>query len=121
MSKNFCLIQSIQDSSSFIPTDEYRKNGETKPTKVTFKRSTPNGEVTYEVYDSVETFHRKDWDRVAVVFTSGQEWQFRGWKWEKPVDIFHHVVGICLKYHDEPSPGLVNQWKVQQLNVVFLM
>lgn len=27
-------------------------------------------------------------DRVCCVFVTGKVWQFKGWKWEKPVDLF---------------------------------
>jgi parafibromin len=40
------------------------------------------------VLDAVDTLKDRDWDRVVAVFATGQEWQFKGWKWERPVDIF---------------------------------
>lgn len=38
--------------------------------------------------DSVAHFKQSDWDRVCCVFVAGQLWQFKGWKWEKPVELF---------------------------------
>lgn len=31
-----------------------------------------------------------DRDRVCCVLVTGQQWQFKGWKWEKPVEVFTH-------------------------------
>ncbi|KAI8904716.1 hypothetical protein EDD86DRAFT_277914 [Gorgonomyces haynaldii] len=100
-------------NKKFIPSQTYRDNGEPKPLKVSFKID----DVTYDVYDAVDTFSSRDWEQVVVVFTNGQEWQFKGWKWDKPVDIFHRFKGFFLKYHDEPNPGQTSQWKVSGLNI----
>ena len=47
--------------------------------------------------DSLEKLAGKDagnkdavWDRVVCVFTTGQEWQFKAYKWKTPKEIFHH-------------------------------
>lgn len=29
-------------------------------------------------------------DRVVCVMTTGQEWQFRPYKWPEPKELFHH-------------------------------
>jgi parafibromin len=29
-------------------------------------------------------------DRVVCVLTTGQEWQFRPYKWSEPKELFHH-------------------------------
>ncbi len=44
--------------------------------------------MVYHVIDSVDRMKPTDWDRVVAIFVTGQKWQFRGWRWEEPVDIF---------------------------------
>nr|KAJ3422487.1 accessory factor associated with RNA polymerase II [Polyrhizophydium stewartii] len=105
----------------FTSTDEYRNRGEHKPTQVILERDpsklAPGSQKKFLVLDSIETLRPPDWDRVVAVFTNGQEWQFRGWKWDKPVDIFHNVLGFSLKFQDEPPPGQTPSWNVEVLNI----
>lgn len=123
-------IKELLINHKFVPSEEYRKKGISKPSMVKLTRDVKKGDglvSAFEVYDCIDALqHQRDWyfaanilfrDRVAIVFTNGQEWQFKGWKWEKPVDVFAHVVGICVKYSDEPAPGSVSSWNVTQLNV----
>ena len=60
------------------------------------------------------------------MFALGQEWQFKGWKWKQPVEIFNSgnshfnyclVCGFSLKFTDEPAKSTIQSWKVDQLNV----
>lgn len=60
-----------------------------KPERVTVERRKANGQVVpYHVVDSAANFRQNDWDRVVCVFVAGQQWQFKGWKWEKPLELF---------------------------------
>ncbi|KAJ3066718.1 accessory factor associated with RNA polymerase II [Podochytrium sp. JEL0797] len=71
----------------------------------------------YHVYDSVDRLKTDDWDRIVAVFTTGQAWQFKGWKWTDPVSIFSRAKGFNLKYVDEPLNDNVKSWNVMQLNI----
>lgn len=48
----------------------------------------------YWIVDSVAAlskFGSSDvWDRVVCVMTTGQEWQFKPYKWSEPRELFHH-------------------------------
>jgi parafibromin len=66
-----------------------RDQGMKKPERVTVERRKANGQVVpYHVVDSAANFRQNDWDRVVCVFVAGQQWQFKGWKWEKPLELF---------------------------------
>lgn len=81
--KQFLEDQKYEDSQAL------RDEGRKKPERVTVERKKPNGQsVPYHVVDSVAHFKQSDWDRVCCVFVAGQLWQFKGWKWEKPVELF---------------------------------
>lgn len=41
-----------------------------------------------------------DRDRIVAVFALGQEWQFKGWKWKHPVEIFNKGMFLCMFYMD---------------------
>ena len=50
-------------------------------------------QVRYVVVDSVEALSKfgvDPWDRVVCVMTTGQEWQFKNYKWKDPKQLFHH-------------------------------
>ena len=47
----------------------------------------------YFVVDSVEAlskFGDDAWDRVVCVMTTGQDWQFRQYRYPEPKELFHH-------------------------------
>lgn len=54
----------------------------------------PERATRYWIVDSVgalSKFGSSDvWDRVVCVMTTGQEWQFRPYKWSEPKELFHH-------------------------------
>lgn len=53
----------------------------------------PDRAARYFVVDGVEAlskFGEEAWDRVVCVMTTGQEWQFRPYKWSDPKQLFHH-------------------------------
>ncbi|KAJ3344729.1 accessory factor associated with RNA polymerase II [Kappamyces sp. JEL0680] len=81
----------------FVSTEDIRKNGEKKPLAVSLtrdpKKLAPGAHGVFKVVDSIEGIKGKWYggrcvlngrDRIVAVFCTGQEWQFKGWKWEKP-------------------------------------
>ncbi|KAJ3003828.1 UNVERIFIED_CONTAM: hypothetical protein HDU68_005481, partial [Siphonaria sp. JEL0065] len=103
---------------TFQSTDEAIKEQGEKPGMVIVdrKNAPPGFPKQYHVYDSVDRLKPDDWDRIVAVFATGQEWQFKGWKFGPPVNIFAKVRGFCLKYIDEPIHEKIKTWNVVQLN-----
>jgi parafibromin len=62
-------------------------------------------------------FPDKDWDRVVAVFVTGQDWQFNGWKWSKPVELFTKVLGIHVSMDDRVVDPKVLSWNCKILQV----
>jgi parafibromin len=60
--------------------------------------------------DSPDQFKPDYWSRVVAVFTTGQTWQFRGYKWREPQELFGHVLGIYLGERNVPVPSEVLGW-----------
>jgi hypothetical protein len=54
---------------------------------------------------------------VVAVFTVGQEWIFKAWKWSSPVDLFTHTCGFAVKFVDDPPMGQVSKWNVNVMGV----
>lgn len=60
--------------------------------------------------ESVEQFKPEYWNRVVAVFTTGQTWQFKNYKWSRPEELFRHVLGIHVGWRTESPPDNVRNW-----------
>jgi parafibromin len=70
----------------------------------------PSLPMRFIVVDSPEKFKPDYWDRVVAVFTTGQAWQFRGYKWSNPVELFREVRGFYIGWEGEKVPDVVKGW-----------
>ncbi|KAK9465035.1 RNA pol II accessory factor, Cdc73 family-domain-containing protein [Lipomyces arxii] len=70
------------------------------------------GQLRFVVVDSSERFKPDYWDRVVAVFTTGQAWQFKSYKWSDPHVLFQKVKGFCVTYAGDPVPENVRSWNV---------
>lgn len=73
--------------------------------------------VPYEVIDNTDILRPEDWDRVVCVFTTGAEWQFKKFKWQKPVELFAQVKGFYAKWADEQPKETIKTWNVEIISV----
>ncbi|KAI7865733.1 RNA pol II accessory factor, Cdc73 family-domain-containing protein [Spinellus fusiger] len=111
-------IKQFLEDQVYIDSQELRESGIKKPERVTVERKKANGQVVpYYVVDSVTGFKQSDWDRVSCVFVTGQQWQFKGWKWERPVELFNQVKGIYPKWNTDKTVGAAASWAVADLNI----
>lgn len=131
MSSPITLINAMEffDQSTFTHADVLKKKGVRRSagTSFKFKRSparkycgapgagTP--QVEYEIIDTTRKFSRRDWDRVVAVVPSGQSWQFKGWAWSDPVELFNKVFGYYVGMEGTPIPAELQGWKVKVGNV----
>lgn len=60
--------------------------------------------------DSADQFKPDYWQRVVAVFTTGQQWQFKAYKWQTPAELFAHALGIYIGWQGEPVPSTVAGW-----------
>jgi parafibromin len=60
--------------------------------------------------DTPDQFKPDYWQRVVAVFTTGQTWQFKSYKWQNPAELFSHVLGIYLGWNGEGTPETVRGW-----------
>lgn len=47
---------------------------------------------------------------MVAVFTTGQLWQFKGYLWQSPPDLFSHALGIYVGWRGENVPDTVKGW-----------
>lgn len=70
----------------------------------------PNRPLRFVIVDGTEQFKPDYWDRVVAVFTTGQTWQFKSYKWTQPAELFSHALGIYVGWRGEDVPGVVKGW-----------
>ncbi|PWZ02080.1 CDC73-domain-containing protein [Testicularia cyperi] len=57
------------------------------------------------------------WSRVIAVFTTGQTWQFKTYRWSDPRELFKHVMGTYARWHNEPQNPNIRDWNVLELQI----
>ncbi|KAI9216812.1 RNA pol II accessory factor, Cdc73 family-domain-containing protein [Blastocladiella britannica] len=125
---NMYNVQDLLENASFVPAEDKRRENPraTKPTRIDLVRKQNtlsssafgNRKWRFTVMDSGDKLTTAaDWDRVVAVFAGGMSWQFDGWKWPTPVELFSNVRGYIVKYHDEEVPPAVKLWNVKVLEV----
>ena len=62
------------------------------------------------IVDSADNFKQEYWNRVVAVFTTGQTWQFKSYRWSSPQELFGHVLGIFVGEKGQPVPSDVKGW-----------
>lgn len=60
--------------------------------------------------DSTANFRPDYWQRLVAVFTTGQTWQFKSYKWTSPPELFKHATGIYVGWRGEEVPREVKSW-----------
>ncbi|KAK0886021.1 accessory factor associated with RNA polymerase II [Friedmanniomyces endolithicus] len=60
--------------------------------------------------DDPASFRPDYWDRLVAVFTTGQTWQFKNYKWQVPAELFGHALGIYVGWKGELVPETVKGW-----------
>lgn len=84
--------KSFLEDSTFVPTADAKAaaTGAKQPS-ITFEKQTGQGKtLTYQIIDNPSRLSIEEWGRVAAVFVHGPAWQFKGWKWENPVELFQN-------------------------------
>ncbi|KAK4548374.1 hypothetical protein LTR36_010245 [Oleoguttula mirabilis] len=71
----------------------------------------PNGKPTrFILVDDPSSFRPDYWDRLVAVFTTGQTWQFKNYKWQQPAELFSHALGVYVGWKGEVVPDTVKGW-----------
>ena len=82
----------------------------------TMKDIDPARPLRFILVEGPEHFKPDYWSRVVAVFTTGQAWQFKSYKWNTPGELFKHVQGIYVGWRGEPLPQGVKDWGHRVLN-----
>ncbi|EMC93692.1 hypothetical protein BAUCODRAFT_253495 [Baudoinia panamericana UAMH 10762] len=66
--------------------------------------------IRFILLDDPSQFRPDYWDRLVAVFTTGQTWQFKNYKWTQPAELFSHALGIYVGWKGELVPESVKGW-----------
>ncbi|BFZ58700.1 accessory factor associated with RNA polymerase II [Savitreella phatthalungensis] len=79
----------------------------------------PNMTLRFVVVENTDKFKPDYWDRLLVVFTTGQSWQFKPYAhgYAEPRQLFQRVRGVLVRYADEQPLSAEKDWNVQTIKV----
>lgn len=60
--------------------------------------------------DSTQNFKPPYWARVVAIFTTGQTWQFKSYKYPNPAELFANYPGVHVGWQGEDPPENVKAW-----------
>ncbi|KAL9621284.1 MAG: hypothetical protein Q9160_004305 [Pyrenula sp. 1 TL-2023] len=114
-------IKSFLDTGLFVPPDHPTLASHTSTNMVQITRqmrsldsnniqSSSGRGTRFVIVDTPELFKPDYWSRVVAVFTTGQTWQFKSYKWREPVELFRHALGVYVGWEGEPVPKEVRGW-----------
>ncbi|KAI9859693.1 MAG: accessory factor associated with RNA polymerase II [Vezdaea acicularis] len=102
-------IKSFLESGVFTPA-EGSSNSTILHISRNLKSIDPSRAFRFILVDTPEQFKPDYWNRVVAVFTTGQTWQFKSYKWEEPTELFRHVLGVYVGWRNEDVPAAVKGW-----------
>lgn len=70
----------------------------------------PNRAMRFILVEGPENFKPEYWNRVVAVFTTGQPWQFKNYKWSNPNELFKHVLGVHVGWRGDQTPDNIRNW-----------
>ena len=70
----------------------------------------PSRPTRFILVETPDNFKPDYWNRVVAVFTTGQAWQFKGYKWQNPAELFAHGLGVYVGWRGETVPDSVKGW-----------
>ncbi|KAK4176715.1 putative cell division control protein [Triangularia setosa] len=102
----------MSNAKAFLEGGRYTPpDHSTPPTMIAVSRiikdMDPNRPIRFILVEGPENFRPEYWNRVVAVFTTGQAWQFKSYKWTNPVELFKHVQGVYLGWRGEQPPESV--------------
>ncbi|KAI0161150.1 CDC73-domain-containing protein [Hypoxylon sp. FL1284] len=114
-------IKSFLEGGQFVPSDSLSASSSTNASMLHINRLMkdidPNRPMRFILVEGPEQFKPEYWSRVVAVFTTGQSWQFKNYKWSNPAELFRHVLGVFVGWRGEQPPESVRAWGHRVLNV----
>ncbi|CEL01428.1 Putative RNA polymerase II assessory factor Cdc73p [Aspergillus calidoustus] len=82
----------------------------TSSSRAVSSQSSSRKPTRFILVDSTANFKPDYWQRLVAVFTTGQTWQFKSYKWSSPPELFKHATGVYVGWRGEDVPREVRGW-----------
>lgn len=96
-------VKSFLESGKYVPPDNSSTASMLHISRI-MKDIDPNRPMRFILVEGPEQFKPEYWNRVVAVFTTGQAWQFKNYKWGNPSELFKHVLGIFIGWRGDQAP-----------------
>ncbi|XP_017770873.1 PREDICTED: parafibromin-like [Nicrophorus vespilloides] len=105
-------VKDVLQDLKFVSIEVKKAEGARRDNEVLLQRQRNGVTVPYRVVDNPAKLSPSDWDRVVAVFVMGPAWQFKGYPWENPTEIFAKICAFHLKYDEMKLDSNVARWSV---------
>jgi parafibromin len=107
-------IKSFLEGGTFMPADSANSTSDATASILHISRFLPSIDpsrpLRFIIVETPEQFKPEYWSRVVGVFTTGQVWQFKSYKWQNPTDLFRNTLGLYVGWRGERLPETVKNW-----------
>lgn len=120
MSPSASALLNMSNIKEFLTNGKFNNtpgviSGSNDIVKIKLRSNKFNKSINFIVTNNIEKFNVKPeyWDRVVSIFTTGQEWQFKNYKYKEPNVLFQKYKGFYVGWEGERVPENVNKWNVE--------
>ncbi|KHN97051.1 RNA polymerase II accessory factor, Cdc73 [Metarhizium album ARSEF 1941] len=102
--------RSFLEDGKFTPPDAGGSTASMLHVQRVVRAIDPNRPLRFILVEGSEQFKPEYWNRVVAVFTTGQTWQFKNYKWSSPNELFKHTLGVFVGWRGELAPESIRSW-----------
>lgn len=102
--------RSFLEDGHFQPPDPSMSTASMLHVQRVMRAVDPNRPLRFILVEGPEQFKPEYWNRVVAVFTTGQTWQFKNYKWSNPNELFKHTLGVHVGWRGDGLPDTVSSW-----------
>lgn len=107
-------IKSFLEGGKYVPADSAHAGSSSTASMLhinrLLKEIDPHRPMRFILVEGPEQFKPEYWSRVVAVFTTGQAWQFKNYKWSTPHELFRHIPGIYVGWRGDQLPENIQSW-----------
>lgn len=102
--------RSFLEDGKFVPADASGSMASMLHVQRVMRSIDPNRPMRFILVEGSEQFKPEYWNRVVAVFTTGQTWQFKNYKWSSAGELFKHTLGVYVGWRGEQAPESIRSW-----------
>ena len=122
---NMWNVRELLEEQRLVDCMEKKASGAAKPASIKIRHTFEDGSsCNFVVTDNPLALKTAegtpvacDWGSLVAVFAAGTTWQFKGWPFKDPTELFNKVQGYHVRYFDEKPNQVTKAWPVEKLVV----